>query len=137
VQGQADKAHEAQPVAQLIFGLIVRQRVERLQHQDAQHQRRVVGWVTAAAAVRALQRHLQIRPEQLQVHHRRQPLQRITGRRQRPQMRIGIKQSRLTQHRCLHLKTDPENQFATRAARVFRGVHLSRFPGPPHRNGPA
>jgi hypothetical protein len=39
VQRKAGEAHERQPVAQLVPGLVVRQRVERLQHQDAELQK--------------------------------------------------------------------------------------------------
>jgi hypothetical protein len=47
VQRQADEAHEGEPVAQLISGLVVGQGVERLQDQHPEHQHRVIGWASA------------------------------------------------------------------------------------------
>ena len=43
VQCQPDKPHERQPVLQLIFGLVVRQCVQRLQYHNLEHQHRVIG----------------------------------------------------------------------------------------------
>ena len=39
LQRQAGEAHERQPITQLILGLIVRQRIERLQNQAPQRNR--------------------------------------------------------------------------------------------------
>ena len=41
VQVEAEEAHEAEPVADLELGLLVRQPVERLQHQDLEHHHRI------------------------------------------------------------------------------------------------
>jgi len=99
VQRQADKAHEAQPVADLILGLIIRQCVESLQHKDAEHQHGIIRGATTSAAIGALQGSFQISAEQLEVHQSLQPLQRITRRRQRTQPVLRIKETRLRNHR--------------------------------------
>jgi hypothetical protein len=104
---------EAEPVAELILGLIVRQRIQRLQHKHPEHQHRVVGWATATAAVGSVQPSLQVGPEHLEVHHSLQALQRITRHRQRSQPLVRIKETSLLRHRCLHTR---DNQRITSPA---------------------
>ena len=109
MQRQPDEAHERQPVAELVLGLVVGQRVERLQHQDAEHQHRIVGRPAALGAVAAAERGLELGPEQLEVHHRRQPLQRVARRRQPLKPLIRVEEPALTRHRrppCRHSDTE-------------------------------
>ena len=62
VQRQPHEAHEREPVAQLVLGLVVGQRVERLQHEDAEHQHRVVGRPPAPGAVAPAERGVELGP---------------------------------------------------------------------------
>lgn len=80
MQRQTHEAHEAQPVAQLVLRLLVRERIQRLKHQNPEHQHRVVGWTPAPAAVGARQGRFKLGAEQLEIQHRAKPLQRIAGR---------------------------------------------------------
>ena len=41
MQVEAQKTHEAQPVADLELGLLVRQPVKRLEHEDLEHHHRI------------------------------------------------------------------------------------------------
>ncbi len=67
VQGQADKPHKRQPVLQLIFGLVVGQRVQGLQHQHLEHEHRV-GWrPSALGPIRARQRLFQTLATQFEI----------------------------------------------------------------------
>jgi len=65
LQRQAREAHEAQAVAQLVLSLVVGQRVEGLQHEEAEHQHRIPGRAPTAAAVGARQYRPQLRAERL------------------------------------------------------------------------
>ena len=81
VQRQADKPHKRQPIPELIFGLIVRQRVQRLQHQDFKHHHRVIGRTASPLSIRARQRRFKLDTKNLKIYHQHQPFQRIAGRR--------------------------------------------------------
>ena len=74
-QIQTEKAHERQPVADQVFGPLVRQIVAGLQNQRFQHQHLIEGRPPAFRAVRARHRALQIRPKQFEIDHPAQPLQ--------------------------------------------------------------
>ena len=50
-----------------VFGLGGRPGVERLQHQELEYQDGIVGWPAALGPGRALERRLQVGPEQLEV----------------------------------------------------------------------
>ncbi len=76
MQRETGKAHEREPVAQLILGLVVRQRVQRLQNEDAKHQHRIVRGAPTAAAIGAIECGFQLGSEQLEVHHSTEPFER-------------------------------------------------------------
>jgi hypothetical protein len=69
VQGKSCEAHEGRPVAQLELSLFVGEAVERLQHQDPEHQHGIIRRAPTAAAVRTRQCRIQHRAEDLEVHH--------------------------------------------------------------------
>jgi glycosyl transferase family 1 len=71
LERQSKEAPEGEPVANLILGLVVGKRVERLQQQDLEHQHRIVGWSAPLGPIRACERRLQLRPEQREVDHPR------------------------------------------------------------------
>jgi hypothetical protein len=98
MQRQPDEAQEREPIPQLILSLVVRQRVQGLQHQNPEHQHRVVGRPPALAAIGALQGRLELGPEQLKVDDLRQPLQRVTGSRKRPVPLVQVEETRLSRH---------------------------------------
>ena len=98
MEGKARKAHEAQAAPQLELGLLVGQAVEGLQHQDAEHQHRIIGWAPAAAAIRPRQRRTQHRAEDLEIHNGRETLQRVAGGREGSIPLIHIEEARLTCH---------------------------------------
>jgi hypothetical protein len=52
-----------EPVADLVLGLVIGQRVQRLQDQHLEHQHGVVGWPTASGPVRAVERRLELAAE--------------------------------------------------------------------------
>ncbi len=62
--------------------------------------------------------------EHLEIHHRRQPLQRIPRRAQRRISVRQIKETRLANHLRLRSIRRPLNQISASKARVFRGVQL-------------
>jgi hypothetical protein len=86
------------PVPDLVLGLVVRERVQHLQHQALEHQHRIVWRPPAPGAVRALERGVQLRPEELEADHCRQPLERIARRRQCRIPLVQIEQARLSRH---------------------------------------
>jgi hypothetical protein len=101
VQGQAQKAQERESVPDLVFGLVVGQRVEALQHQDLEHQHRIVRRPAAFGPVRTHERRLELASEQLEVDHQSQSFERIAGRRERRIAPIQIEEPRLARHRHL------------------------------------
>ncbi len=72
-EAEPDEAHERQPVARLVLGLIVRQRVERLRHQQPERQHRVVGRPAALGPVRAPRGPLQPVDVEVTQLHRHAP----------------------------------------------------------------
>lgn len=119
VQRQSREAHERQPIAQLVLGLLVRQRVEPLQHKGAEHQHRVVGRPATAAAIRARQRRLKLRTERLEVHHGAQPLQRVARGRQPPQSLLRVEEAPLSRHAAPPPSPAEANQNRPRRRRGF------------------
>jgi hypothetical protein len=105
VQRESHEAHDREPVADLVFGLVVRERIERLHHKDLEHQHRVVRRPATPGPVRARERHLQLAPKQLEVDDHRQSLKRVPRRRQPRIPLIQIKKSRLTRHARLPATT--------------------------------
>jgi hypothetical protein len=69
-----------------------------LQHHDLEHQHRIVRRPAALGRIRARQRSLQLRSEQLEIGHQRQSLERIARRRQRRIPPLPVKEPRLTRH---------------------------------------
>jgi hypothetical protein len=108
VQRQPQEAHEREPVADLVLGLIVRERVEGLHQQHLEHQHRVVRRPPALGPIRAGQRRLELVPKQLKVDHQRQPLEGIARRRQRGIAPIQVEQARMSHHRTSPLHYAPE-----------------------------
>jgi hypothetical protein len=104
VQRQPQEAHEREPIADLVLGLVVRERVEDLQHQHLEHQDRVVRRPPALAPIRAGQCRLELVPKQLKVDHPRQPFERIARRRQRRITPIQVEQARMSHHRTSPLQ---------------------------------
>jgi hypothetical protein len=98
MQRPTDIPHERQPVSELIFGLVVRQRVQSLQHQNLKHQHCFIGRPTtpcssegqALSPIRARQRCFQIITKHLKIDDLRQPFQWIARRRQRLQPLVAI-----------------------------------------------
>ena len=124
----------------LVLGLVVRERVERLQHQHLEHQHRIVGRPAAPGPVRAIERRVQLGPEQLEVDHRRQPLERIARRRQRRIPLVQIEEPRLTRAYAPPATTyGRESHSDPHPLVVFRGVRLTRLDAGPatdhRRNG--
>ena len=97
-QTQAEKAHERQPVADQVFGPLVRQIVAGLQDQRLEHHHVIEGGPSAFRAVRARHGALQIRPKQFEINHRAQPLQAVALGRELLQPLINIEKPRLTAH---------------------------------------
>jgi hypothetical protein len=97
-QPQAEKAHKRQPVADQIFGALVRQIVAGLQNQGFEHQHVIKRRSAAFRAVRAWHGAFEIRPKQLKIHDRIQPFQAVTLGRELLQPILDIKKSRLPRH---------------------------------------
>src|SRR5262249_32692139 len=93
-----EKAHERQPIADQIFGALVRQVVASLQHQHLEHQNMVKCWPTAFCSVRTPHRLLQIGTEQLEIDYRVQPLQAVALGRELLQPPVHSEKPRLTSH---------------------------------------
>lgn len=66
VQTQSQKTHERQPIPNLIFGLLITQEVQTLQHQSFEHQDRIVrlaaGIAVALLLLNLLQRRTKPEP---------------------------------------------------------------------------
>jgi hypothetical protein len=76
--------------------------IERLPHQDAEHQHGITGRASTAAAIRPRQRRIQHGAEDLEVDHCCEPFQRIAGCGERRIPLIHIEEARLTRHyHCL------------------------------------
>jgi hypothetical protein len=104
------------------FRLLIREAVERLQHQDAEHQHRIIGWTSTAATIRSRQRRIQHRAEDLEINHRREALQRIARRRQGRIPLVHIEEARLPCHSTA--SADDLSESAQRVnSEVFRSVH--------------
>lgn len=93
---QPQEAHERQRVVDQIFGALVRQCIDRLDHQYFEHQHRVDRWASPLAAICARQRLLQIRPERLKIHRARKGFQLIAKVAQPRKPFIHLEKSRLT-----------------------------------------
>lgn len=83
VQPEPQEALERQAVLDLELRPFVRQRVERLEHEDFEHEHGVEWRTPALAACTPPECSNQRTTENLAVDDRRQSLQRITGRAQR------------------------------------------------------
>jgi hypothetical protein len=83
---EAQKAQPAQPVADQILHTPVGHVVLRRQHQHLEHRHRIVGRPPALRPVRIGQRHVQHRPERLEIDNPRQHFKRIAMRRKPLQM---------------------------------------------------
>ena len=70
-QPKTQESHERQPVIDQEFGLVVAEAILRLDHQDLEHQHRVVRRPPALCTIRIAKRRFQLRPEELEIHHRR------------------------------------------------------------------
>jgi hypothetical protein len=105
LEGEAQEPHEREPVPDLVLGLVVGERVERLQDQHLEHQHRIVRRPAAPGPVRAGERRLEIAAEHLEVDHRQQPLQRIARRRQAGVSLVPIEEARLARHAILPATT--------------------------------
>lgn len=106
---EAEEPPEAAPIQDMELGLRVRQAVERLQHQGLEHHDRVHRRPATLAAVRALQRRIQRRPEYLEVDQGAELLQRIARRRQGRIPPIEIEKTTLYNHIRLHRHTAMES----------------------------
>jgi hypothetical protein len=73
---------ERAAVHDLEFRLLVRKPVKRLQHQDFEHQNRVDRRPSAFRPVRPPQHRIELRPEDLEIHHRSKSHQGIAHLRQ-------------------------------------------------------
>ncbi len=100
LQPEAKKAHEAQPVADLKLRLVVGEIVKRLQHQNFEHQHRVIGRSAALGPIGPLQRFGERLAKELEIDHRTEPLQRVTTRAQLRQTLVQIEKPRLSRHLC-------------------------------------
>ena len=101
-QPHVEEAHERQPVADLELRLVVGEVIERLQHQDLEHQHAIVRRTPAAGPVAAVQRLLQAVSERLERHDLLQPNQWIARFRQHRIPIVEIKEPRLRHHLTLH-----------------------------------
>ena len=123
MHGQPDKPHERQPILQLILGLVVGQRVQRLQNQHLEHQYRVIGRSSPFGPIRTRQRLLQISAKHFEIDHRSEPFQRIPGRREGLQPLVLIKKSRLPRHRqSPHPPNPTSRQFAIKFNRFLEAA---------------
>ena len=93
--------------------LVVGEVVERLQHQDLEHQHAIVRRTPAAGPVAPVQRLLQSVAERLERHDLLQPNQRVTRFRQRRIPIVEIKEPGLRHHLALHrfaLRSESSNR---------------------------
>src|SRR5512133_2291682 len=121
---QPEKTHKRQPVADQVFGALVRQIVTGLQNQRLEHQHVIERRAAAFRAVRAWHRAFEIRPEQLEIHHGIQPFQAVALGRKLLQPLINVEKPRLSPHphppmrnRLIASQTDQNRQ-------VFGGLQL-------------
>ena len=77
-QPKTQEAHERQPVVDQKLRLVVAETVLRLDHQDLEHQHRVVRRPPALRSVGIAKRRFQIGAEELEIHHRRIRLELVT-----------------------------------------------------------
>ncbi len=101
-QPHVDEAHERQPVADLELRLVVGEVVERLPHQDLEHQHAIVRRTPAAGPVAAVQRLLQALSARLERHDLLQSNQWIARFRQHRIPIVEIKEPRLRHQLALH-----------------------------------
>ena len=76
-QLQPQKPHEAHAIQNLIFGLFVRKIIQGLQHQNLEHQNRVIRRTPAFVMALPLKRLVQHRPEDFPGHQKAHPLKKI------------------------------------------------------------
>ena len=120
MQAEPEEAHERQAILDLELGRIVRQRVERLQHQDLEHEDRIIGRATALRSVRAGKCPNQWTPKNLKLDQLRELDQRVAGLGQRPIPFIEIEEPRLT-HPRLRIHNRSESWRPSKGE-VLRGV---------------
>jgi hypothetical protein len=97
-QPKPEKPHPGQPVAQVELGALVTEVVLGLQDQDLEHQDVVERRPAALGAIRPWHGALELGPEQLEVDHRREPLQVVTFPRQPGQPFLDVEQPGRTPH---------------------------------------
>ena len=95
---QPEKTHKRQPVADQVFGALVRQIVAGLQNQRFEHQHVIERRAAAFRAVRAWHRAFEIRPEQREIHHRIQPFQAVALGRELLQPLVNVEKPALSPH---------------------------------------
>ena len=135
-KSHVEEAHERQPVADLELRLVVGEVVERLQHQDLEHQHAIVRRAPAAGPVVAVQRLLQPVAERLERHDLLQSNQRVTRFRQRRIPIVEIKEPRLRRHLALHRFTrHSESPNRARHQRFFEVSSSPAFVRAPEGNG--
>ena len=111
VQPEAKKPHERQPVVDQELRLVVAETILRLDHQDFEHQDRVVRRPPALRTVRIVKRRFQIRPEDLEIHHCRIRLKLVANVAQPLQAFLNVKKPGLRRHdRLQHAHQRIESQ---------------------------
>ena len=128
-KAQTEKAHPAEPVAQVELGPLVAETVLRLQDQDLEHQHVVEGGPATLAALRPRHGPLQLGTEDLEIDHRRQPLQPVALGRQEGQPLLHVEEPRLPRHPVLPRAVIRSNHSRPRGVRF---LELSSYgPGQP------
>jgi hypothetical protein len=101
-QAEAQEAHEREPVADLVFDLLIGQVVKRLQHQHLEHHdgvERLAPGVALPRLGRQPDHRLDVGAEALEGDERAQRLQRITLGADRLQAPVEIVEPQLTHGR--------------------------------------
>nr|WP_211112047.1 hypothetical protein [Azospirillum humicireducens] len=112
------------PAANLIRRLLVRQPIQRLEHQDLEHHHSVQRRTTVPGTIRAPQGRIPRRTKNLEVHHRQQTFKQIAALAQFCVAILKIEQPCLTGHCSPERPSGQGNHDNARSTTVFRGVHI-------------
>src|SRR3954469_10223883 len=100
---EAEEAHERQAVLDLELSRVVRERVQGLEHQDLEHQDRVIGWAATPRSIGTGQRPQQRAPENLELDQLSHLDQRVPCLGKCPIPLIEIEEPRLPHHPRLRI----------------------------------
>src|SRR5215218_10316593 len=125
MEPEPEKAHERQAVLDLELSRVVRERVQGLEHQDLEHQDRVIRWAATPRSIGTGECPQQRAPEKLELDQLSKLDQRVSCLGKCPIPLIEIEEPRLPHHPRLRIAPTIRSR-QDRKREVLRGVLSER-----------